>query len=238
MTERARSFGAVAAGYDRARPGYPQETVRWALPFVPCRAADVGAGTGKLTEVLVALACDVVAVEPDDAMRARIVGAEARSGTAEALPLPDGSVDAVLAAQAYHWFEPERFLGEAARVLCPGGTVALLWNVLDDRVEWVAELAGLLEAYDRLSLVTADESPPFGGRAAFGEPELRREPHSQPLDERLLLELVSTRSRTLTIEAPAREQLLSAVSRLVQARHGEGVFELPYVTEAWRAARH
>src|SRR6185437_488336 len=129
---RALTFGAEAERYARARPTYAEEAVRFALPAVPCRVADVGAGTGKLTEVLLRLGCDVVAVEPDDAMRERIQGAETRAGSAEELPLPDGSFDAVVCGQAFHWFDRERFLPEAARVLRPGGTLGVLWNWLDD----------------------------------------------------------------------------------------------------------
>lgn len=239
MSERSRSFGAVADVYRRARPSYPREAVAWALPELPCRAVDVGAGTGKLTEVLVALDCDVVAVEPDDAMRAVLTetlpGVEAAVGTAEELALADASVDAVLAAQAYHWFDRDRFLAEAARVLRPGGTVALLWNVLDDRIPWVAELAELLESYDRLSL--GDGTPPFAGDASFADPHRRRVPHVQRLDEELLVELVATRSRTLTMEPPERDRLLADVRRLARERHGGESFALPYVSEAWRAPR-
>lgn len=238
---RALSFGVVAEAYRRARPSYPGEAVRWALPRVPCPAVDVGAGTGKLTEALVALGCDVVALEPDDAMRAvleaALPGVEARAARAEALPVADGSVDAVLAGQAFHWFEQERFLAEAARVLRPGGMLGLLWNVFDDRVEWVAELAELLEAFDRQTRHGPAVGPPFAGQAGFAEPESRQVPHARRLDADLLVELASTRSRTLTLSPADRERLLQDVRRLALTRHGEGTFELPYVTKVWRATR-
>jgi SAM-dependent methyltransferase len=110
VSARARSFGSAVEAYVRGRPGYPEEAVRFVLPRVPCSVVDVGAGTGKLTEVLVRLGCGVVAVEPDDEMRARIQGGDARAGVAEALPLADCSVDAVVAGQASHWFEMTQFL--------------------------------------------------------------------------------------------------------------------------------
>jgi SAM-dependent methyltransferase len=132
---QARSFGAWADDYDRVRPGYPAEVVRWALGEQPRRVVDLGAGTGKLTRVLLAEGHDVTAVEPDPQMRERLSattpGVRVLAGAGEALPLPDGSVDAVLVAQAWHWMDHERTAVELARVLRPGGRVVLLWNLRD-----------------------------------------------------------------------------------------------------------
>lgn len=228
-------FGAVAEQYDRARPSYAEEAVRWVLPEVPCRVADVGAGTGKLTEVLVRLGCDVVAVEPDDGMRAAIDGPRTVAGSAEALPLEDGSMDAVVAGQAFHWFDASRFLDEAHRVLRPGGTLGLLWNWLDDRVPWVAELAGLGQAADRLSLLEREESyVPFADDRFHGRERLLV-PHVQRLTPHLLVELIASRSRSINLPPDEREQLLDRVRRLGEAQGDE--FDLPYVTNAWRAVR-
>lgn len=119
--------------YERGRPGWPPAVVD--LPGVPPTSAvlDLGAGTGKLTRLLTSTFGRVVAVEPADAMR-RILAtlcpeADALDGTAQEIPLPDASVDAVFAAEAFHWFEDERALGEIVRVLRPGGTLILMWNL-------------------------------------------------------------------------------------------------------------
>jgi SAM-dependent methyltransferase len=234
VTDPGRSFGRVAREYARSRPTYAVDAVRWTLPRVPCRVADVGAGTGKLTEVLVALGCDVVAVEPDDAMRAGVVGAEARAGTAEELPLPDASLDAVVAGQAFHWFDAPRFLDEAVRVLRPGGTVGLLWNVFDDRVPWVTRLVELAAHVDRLSAENERDEPPLAdGR--FGSVEQLLVPHVHRLTPDLLVDLEASRSRTIGLAAGERATLLRAVRALGEEQGAE--FGLPYVTDAWRAVR-
>lgn len=148
---RASSFGAAAAQYAQHRPGYAQAAIRWCLAPVsdarPVRVVDLGAGTGILTGALAHLGADVVAVEPDQAMlaelRRQLPGVQAVEGSAEALPLPDQSADAVLCGQAMHWFDLDRALPEIARVLTAGGVLAGLWNVDDDRVGWVAEFAAI-----------------------------------------------------------------------------------------------
>jgi SAM-dependent methyltransferase len=118
--------------YERGRPGWPPEVV--ALPDVPSNvtALDLGAGTGKLTRLLVEAFSCVIAVEPADAMREllthRCPEAEALSGTAQRIPLGDDSVDAVFVAQAFHWFDDARSLAEIARVLRRGGSLVVMWN--------------------------------------------------------------------------------------------------------------
>ena len=145
---RAASFGSVADVYDRARPGYPDEAVRWLVGDAPRRVLDLAAGTGKLTRSLVAAGHDVVAVEPAEEMlahlRAAVPAAEALVGTAEAIPLPDASVDAVTVAQAFHWFDPPAALREIARVLRPDGALGLVWNTRDEREPWVRRLGELI----------------------------------------------------------------------------------------------
>jgi SAM-dependent methyltransferase len=148
---RASSFGAAATQYAEHRPTYAEAAIRWCLAPVsgalPARVADLGAGTGILTAALVELGADVIAVEPDQAMlaelRRRLPAVRSVEGKAEALPLPERSVDAVLCGQAMHWFDMARALPEIARVLTPGGVLAGLWNVADDRVSWAGELAAI-----------------------------------------------------------------------------------------------
>jgi SAM-dependent methyltransferase len=125
--------------YERGRPGYPSEVVH--IPGLPSSATvvEIGAGTGKLTRLLVATFARVAAIEPDDQMRAWLTvlcpKAEAIAGSGEQIPLPSATADAVFAAQSFHWFANERALAEIARVLRPGGALVLMWNVPAGRTE-------------------------------------------------------------------------------------------------------
>jgi SAM-dependent methyltransferase len=233
VSARARSFGSAAEAYARGRPSYPEEAVRFTLPRVPCSVVDVGAGTGKLTEVLVRLGCEVMAVEPDDEMRARIEVAEARAGIAEALPLPDCSVDAVVAGQASHWFEMRLFLDEAVRALRPGGIVGLLRNVQDDRVEWVADLAELTK---QGALASAEVETPFRDER-FEPGELLEVSHTQPMNVSLLVDRVASSSRTIVQPSEQRAALLARVERFARERFGDSTYEFPLLTRAWRFVR-
>jgi SAM-dependent methyltransferase len=232
VAERSRSFGSAVEAYVRGRPSYPEDAVRFVLPWVPCSVVDVGAGTGKLTEVMVRLGCDVVAVEPDDDMRARIEGADARFGVAEELPLADRSVDAVVAGQASHWFEASLFLDEAVRVLRPG-TLGLLQNAQDDRIEWVAELAELTKPG---AFASAGVTMPFIDER-FQAGELLEVRHAQLIDVSVLLDRVGSSSRTIVQPPEQRAALSARVEDFARERFGESMFEFPYVTRAWRYRR-
>ena len=149
INEQAEAgFGRGAATYERGRPSYPADAIDVLvreLGIGPDRdVLDLAAGTGKLTRLLVPTGARLVAVEPvaamADQLRTAVPGVEVHDGTAEAIPLPDGSVDAVVVGQAFHWFDAPVALAEIARVLRPGGGLGLIWNERDSSVPWVAEL--------------------------------------------------------------------------------------------------
>lgn len=137
MLELARSFGRIAAEYNAVRPEYAPEAVaraQEALRLGPqARVVDLAAGSGTLTRALTRTFADVVAIEPDDDMRAvlarQLPDVELLVGTAEQIPLPDASADAVFVGDAFHWFDGPTAVAELDRVLRPGGGVALLWNL-------------------------------------------------------------------------------------------------------------
>lgn len=152
--DRALSFGTMAEEYDRWRPSYPAAAVDWLAPVAPATVAEVGAGTGRLTSLLLSRGISVEAVEPDPRMRAVLArnnpAARCHAGRSTALPLPDASVDAVLVADAWHWFDTEATMQEVRRVLRPGGWLGLVWNVVAEPVEpWELALAGAPDMYDR-----------------------------------------------------------------------------------------
>jgi SAM-dependent methyltransferase len=234
---RAASFGPVADAYERARPGYPDGALRWLLGDAALTVVDVGAGTGKLTRQLVAAGHDVVAVEPLPEMLAQlervVPQARAVSGSAEAIPLPPASADAVVAAQAFHWFDHERALREMARVLRPGGVLGLLWNMRDDSVEWMARLSELLGAEGFKDVYFPADTVAASG--LFEPVEQRTFPFSQQVDRETLRSLVASRSYVAMLPSDERESLLAAVDRIYDDAAGPDGAVVPYVTHAFRA---
>ena len=148
-------FGPVAEAYDRGRPGYPADAVRWLVGREAASVLEIGAGTGKLTAELLAQGHDVLATDPDERMLAmletRVPEARTAVAAAEDLPVEDRSVDVVVAAQAFHWFDHAVALPEIARVLKPGGALALVWNHRDGRIPWVRRLGDLIGTQEQLA---------------------------------------------------------------------------------------
>ncbi|MGH8825618.1 MAG: class I SAM-dependent methyltransferase [Jiangellaceae bacterium] len=233
---RAGIFGQVADEYERSRPGYPPQAVTWLVGPTPRRVLDVGAGTGKLTRALVAAGHDVVAVDPSEPMletlRDGLPGIDARTGSAEALPLADADVDVVVAAQAFHWFDQDRALPEIARVLRPGGRLGLVWNLRDETVPWVAELSRVIGSKDAFPEDVVGNR--FTARTRSGPVEVATFSHTQRLDREGLLALV--RSRSYVAERPVgqRDLILAEVDRLYRRHAADGSLVLPYVTQCYR----
>lgn len=234
---RASSFGGVAEIYERARPGYPPDAVAWLVGDAP-RVLDLAAGTGKLTRALAAAGREVVAVEPSTAMLAELrraaPAAEATVGTAEAIPLPDASVDAVTVAQAFHWFDLQPALREIARVLRPGGVLALVWNTRDDRSPWVARLSELIGTE---SLRGSELEAEVRRSPLFGPLEHRSFEHAQLLDRSALLDLVASRSLCATRDPEGRVRMFEEVGRVFDEFAADGKLVLPYVVDAYRTVR-
>ncbi len=250
----ARGFERGAGDYEAARPGYPPEVVDLLvaeLGLAPGRRVlDLAAGTGKLTRLLVPSGAELVAVEPVAAMRAELVarapGVEALDGTAEALPLPDHSVDAAVAAQAFHWFDAPVALAELHRVLRPGGALALVWNVRDESVDWVRRFGELLVAAAADDPASAEfqatgkpyeEGTDWVGviAAAGGFTPVRREvlPWAQPIDPDLLVRRAASTSFVSALPDDARADALDRIRDLA-ATHpdlaGRASFGFPHET--------
>ncbi|MEV0252264.1 class I SAM-dependent methyltransferase [Nocardia sp. NPDC050712] len=238
--QRASSFGAHAAAYAAHRPDYPEAGIRWALENIPePTVLDLGAGTGKLTAGLLAVGAEVIAVEPDAEMRAELARRHpdvlSYAGTAESIPLEDGSVDAVVAGQAFHWFDQARAYPEIARVLRPGGVLAALWNEDDTTVEWVAGLqqaarkaavlpgVQILEKLERHPLFTGFETASFA--------------HTHRRSAESLTATIGTYSHTLVVSARQRAEVLDAVTDYLRGRPetAAGEFDFPIRTLVLRA---
>jgi SAM-dependent methyltransferase len=152
----AEGFTAGAVNYVEGRPEYPPEIEEWLTHDLGLSAGkialDLGAGTGKFSSRLLATGATVIAVEPVQAMLDQLIrqypGIEVRSGSAEAIPLKDASVDAVVCAQAFHWFATREALHEIGRVLKPGGAFGLIWNLRDESVPWVAALSRIMQPFE------------------------------------------------------------------------------------------
>ena len=159
--DRWTSFGNTAADYAAGRPHYPREVLEWALPDGAHDVLDLGAGTGILTQDLLDVGVTVTAVEPLAEMRALIpVTARALDGSAEAVPLDDNTIDAVFVGQAWHWFDADRALAEAHRVLRPGGVLALVWNLPDTSDALTRTVCDIIEVEERSDLMVVGEAPP------------------------------------------------------------------------------
>ena len=243
----ASSFGAAATAYAEHRPDYARAAVRWALEPAPgLRVLDLGAGTGKLTDTLIAVGADVTAVEPDPAMltelRRALPDVRALEGSAEAIPLPDASVDAVLAGNAMHWFDPAVAGPEIARVLVPGGILAGLWNVIDDRVDWVA---GLAQVSGSAAIGPRDMSTSWRANvhlpqtARLGSPEQAEFPHGQRRTADSLVATLATRAGMLVMPQPDREATLGRIRAFLASRAetAHGGFTLPMLTCVLRVRR-
>jgi SAM-dependent methyltransferase len=229
---RSRSFESVAAAYERHRPEYPEEALLWAMEQLGlepgAHVLDVGAGTGKLTRGLVALGLDVVAVEPGASMlhqlRSAVPEAEALEGPAESIPLPEESVEAAFAAQAYHWFDRKRALPELHRVLEPGGGLALLWNWWDVRDPLQREL-GELTGYVGHEPYRNDQLPGEPWFCDVGRIVIETVQESSP---DALVGHLSTASAFVVADPAEQEESLRGVYELA-TRYGER-FPLPRLT--------
>jgi SAM-dependent methyltransferase len=249
----AVGFERGADHYERARPSYPADAVD--LIVRECglgpssTVCDLAAGTGKLTRLLVPTGAEVIAVEPVAAMRDQLVaavpGVEVLDGTAEAIPLGDRSVDAVTAAQAFHWFDTDRALPEIHRVLRPGGSFVLIWNVRDETVDWVRRFTELVVArgggrpytpYHQIGsgeAMTADHDEVVRASGLFGAVATAMFPNPQLVTLDDVVARAASTSFVSALEPEPRAALLDEVRELVGAHPdvaGHAQFVFPHET--------
>jgi len=243
--EMSRSFGSAASVYESGRPEYPADAVAWLLAPArrdghSLRVADVGAGTGKLTRAVVEAGAEVVAIDPDAEMlgvlRDNVRRVPTFVGTAESLPLPDASLDAVVLGQAWHWVDPVPASAEVARVLRPGGVLGLIWNVRDDDEPWVRRLTGIMHG-SRAEEMIAEGGPTVA--APFMGLEEQSWHWSRPMTRDALFDMARSRSYIITAPPDERERIEVGLAELFDelGAVGDATVDLPYVTRAYRAVR-
>lgn len=241
LEQQATSFGSAADLYERGRPSYPREAVAWLLPEGAQDVLDLGAGTGKLTRLLVQDVARVTAVEPSAGMREQLIravpGAQVLPGSAERLPIDGESIDAVLVAQAWHWVDPERAVPEVARLLRPGGVLGLLWNIRERGAGWVDELERIMTAASTGSESDLESESPRVG-PPFEPIERRDFRWTVDMTPDTVEAMVASRSYVITLSPADREALLGEVRELLRTHPetaGRPTVPTPYVTRCSRA---
>jgi SAM-dependent methyltransferase len=251
IKDAAHGFDQNAAQYERSRPSYPAEAVAHVVGHGGIgpgrRVLDLAAGTGKLTRLLVPTGAEVVAVEPVAGMRDQLVATlpevEVHDGTAEALPLPGGTFDAVTVAQGFHWFDPPVALAEIHRVLQPGGHLFLVWNARDRSRDWVRQFGDLLLDGDSGMIRPYDSYYDVDYGAVVAEvggytPVERWSCHwEQACDEDLLVDRAASVSVVGTLPDDRRAAVLDRVRDLARTHPdlvGRPWFGFPYETSVWR----
>jgi SAM-dependent methyltransferase len=240
LRARARSFGSVAAEYAALRPGYPPDAVAFLVGDGRRRVLDLGAGTGLLTEVVLDAGHDVSAVDPSPEMlaelAARMPAVTTAVGTAEALPIGSASVDAVVAGQAAHWFDPAPAAREIRRVLRPGGVLGLIWNTRDERTPWVGALGDLLAAEARGHEADQGAVDRFAEELS-ADVDVLESGIVQPVTPENVVAGIATRSYVALMDDVRRKAFLAGLRELLDEHpdtRGRELLELPYVTRAYR----
>lgn len=231
---RSASFDSVARAYAANRPGYPPEAVAWLTGEPPRRVLELGSGTGKLTTQLAASGHQVVATDPSPAMLAEL-RKDQRSvhllvARAEHIPLRTSSVELVISAQAFHWFDPQRALPEIARVLRPGGVLSLVWNTADFKVPWVRKVMSLIEAPGDMP------EDPLEASELFTTQDQRIFRHWQRFDRESLLGFVASSSYAAVMTPDERAALLGKVGDIYDSygRGAQGML-MPWQARCYRA---
>jgi SAM-dependent methyltransferase len=244
-----QAYTQQAQSYGRGRPEYPVQLREWlrdVLDLAPGRTvADIGAGTGKFCKLLVETGAEAIAVEPIDEMRAQaaqLPGVKAVAGTAQDLPLPSDSLDAIVCAQAFHWFASRKVLDEFARVLRAGGHLGLVWNVRDESVDWNARITQLITPLegDAPRFYKGDWRRPFP-HPAFSALEETSFPyeHAGPPSQVIMDRFMSV-SFVASQPQETREHVRGALEQLIATHpdlRGRETVSLPYRTLAFHCVR-
>jgi SAM-dependent methyltransferase len=238
----------VAGDYDRVRPSPPEEAVDWLVPPNCEMAVDIAAGTGLFTRALQRRVRQIIAVEPDDRMRAvltaRSPGVRAVAGRGEAIPVPDASADGVFVSSAWHWLDPGRAVPEIARVLRDGGRLGVIWTSRDRRVDWVAELdllrkpRAVRSTEDARSQLRRRHEVALPGDAPFEAVARASFAFVRTMSVEDAVDWLATYSGLITASAGERAAGLARAREALLRRAGaDGMIEMPMRSACWRADR-
>jgi len=258
---RSSSFGEIASEYERFRPGPRKEAVEWILPTDAKRVVDLGAGTGALSRILIDKVEEVFAVEPDDRMRAvleqQVRGVTALAGRGEEMPLPDASVDAVIASASWHWMDPIPALNEVARVLVPGGVLGALWSGPDPEGAFLVQAQAMMrqlslgsggdDAEENLADVVAregnrrpEQSLEIPDGVGFDQPDFKIFKWKIALNADELVGLLGTFSWIILLSEERKQRIFSEVRRLLKevlGMEGDVTVDVDFRCDAWRTRR-
>jgi len=245
-TSAQRGFSTQAVTYAQGRPDYPRQLTGWLADTLHidthASVIDLGAGTGKFTRLLSTLAPTLIAVEPVAAMGAQLTkllpDVRLVNGTAESIPLPTASADAVVCAQAFHWFSTEAALAEIHRVLKPEGRLCLVWNVRDESVDWVAAITAIITPYegDTPRFHTGRWREAFTGEY-FSEPEMTCFPYSHVgSPQEVIMDRFLSVSFIAALPDAAKAVVTAQLQALIDthpALKGRDTVAFPYQTQAY-----
>ncbi len=243
-------FQGVADSYERGRPGYPEQAIRYLIRALKAgpnsTIVDLGAGTGKFSRLLLPTGARIIAVEPVEGMRHKLKtyspGIEVLAGMAEAIPLPSATAHSIVCAQAFHWFKGNLALPEIHRVLKPHGRLGLIWNVKDESTRWVEQLTKIINQYE-------GETPRYksgGWKQAFNDSRLfsifqhKQFIFVQKGTVETILDRVASISFISVLPEPSRLKALKDVTDLLNAHpmtSGQTILELPHRTDVYCCSR-
>ncbi|HUS62495.1 MAG TPA: class I SAM-dependent methyltransferase [Acidimicrobiales bacterium] len=257
--KRAGSFGGVAALYERYRPGPSPAAVEWILPADVGTVVDLGAGTGALSRLLLDRVRDVIAVEPDDRMRSilteQVPGVRALKGRGESMPLPDRSVDAVVASSSWHWMDPVATLHEVGRILVRSGTLGAVWSGPDPEGPFLVQAQALLAAQTPADdtagteigdVILGDARRPLPtleipDDVPFDQPEHEVFKWDIALNADELIGLLGTLSSIITLPEERRQRVFDEARRLLRELlgvEGDVTVDVAFRADAWRSCRY
>ena len=245
-TSAQQGFSTQAVTYAQGRPNYPRQLTGWLADVLridgQSTVIDLGAGTGKFTRLLNALAPSLIAVEPVQAMAAQLAkllpDVRLVNGTAESIPLASACADALVCAQSFHWFSTQAALAEIHRVLKPNGRLGLVWNVRDESVDWVAAITAIITPYegDTPRFHSGKWREAFTGEY-FSAPEMTCFPYNHVgSPQEVIMDRVLSVSFIAALPAAEKAQVTAQLRNLIDthpALKGHDTVAFPYQTQAY-----